>query len=105
MSFIGSVAWWRLLLVGHGAITFDMSDDEGDPGEYAVGQPSGETLFWWRKNGVAGRHDNAFGTEGKGARGSSGAADWAYPHSEGGTLNRLGSMMESWRESAASSGS
>ena len=34
-----------------GAITFGEGEDVGGPGKYAVGEPSGGTLFWWRRTG------------------------------------------------------
>ena len=77
-----------------GAITFGEGEDVGGPGEFAVGEPSGGTLFWWRRAGwldgtiIYGR--------GSGARkvrvlriGSVGMRR--------ATLHRLGSMMESWK--------
>ena len=34
-----------------GEITFGEGEDVGGPGEFAVGEPSGGTLFWWRRTG------------------------------------------------------
>ena len=49
-----------------GAITFGEGEDVGGPGKYAVGEPSGGTLFWWRR---AGWLDGTFVFgRGKGAR-------------------------------------
>ena len=81
-----------------GAITFDKGEEEGeegDPGEYAVGQPSEETLFWWRRtkwlDGTI-----AFG-EGNGARGVR-VLRVGSTRTRKATLHHLGSMMESWRK-------
>ena len=73
-----------------GAITFGEGEDVGGPGEFAVGSPSGGTLFWWRR---AGWLDGTFVFgQGKGARrvrvlriGSVGVRR--------AILHRLGSMM------------
>ena len=82
-----------------GAITFDEGEEEGeeegDSGEYAVGQPSEETLFWWRRtewlDGTI-----AFG-EGNGARGVR-VLRVGSTRTRKATLHHLGSMMESWRK-------
>ena len=80
-----------------GAITFDEEEgeEEGDSGEYAVGQPSEETLFWWRRtewlDGTI-----AFG-EGNGARGVR-VLRVGSTRTRKATLHHLGSMMESWRK-------
>ena len=34
-----------------GAISFGKGEAEGGPGEFAVGEPSEGTLFWWRRTG------------------------------------------------------
>ena len=75
----------------HGAITFD--EDDGGSGD--GGQPSGETLFWWRKTGWL---DGTimFGT-GEGARGIR-VLRTGPSRVRRAVLSRLGSMMESWRE-------
>ena len=78
-----------------GAITFDEGEEEGDPGEYAVGQPSEETLFWCRRtewlDGTI-----VFG-EGKGAR-EVRVLRIGPTRTRRATLHHLGSMMESWRK-------
>ena len=75
----------------NGAITFD--EDDGGSGD--GGQPSGETLFWWRKTGWL---DGTimFGT-GEGARGIR-VLRTGPSRVRRAVLNRLGSMMESWSE-------
>ena len=81
-----------------GAITFDEGEEEGeegDPGEYAVGQPSEETLFW------CGRTEWLDGTivfgEGQGAR-EVRVLRIGPTRTRRATLHHLGSMMESWRK-------
>ena len=77
-----------------GAIRFGKGEEEGGPGDFAVGLPSWGTLFWWRRSGWL---DGTimFGA-GKGARGM-------RVHRIGPTRIRrtilywLGSMMESWK--------
>ena len=77
-----------------GAITFGEGEDVGGPGEFAVGEPSEGTLFWWRRTGWM---DGTFiYGRGRGARkvrvlriGSVGVRR--------ATLHRLGSMVRSWK--------
>ena len=73
-----------------GEISFGKGEDVGGPGEFAVGEPSGGTLFWWRRTGWL-DGTVVFG-QGKGARrvrvlriGSVGVRR--------AILHRLGSMM------------
>ena len=75
-------------------ITFGKGEEVGGPGEFAVGEPSEGTLFWWRRTGWM-DGSVVFG-RGRGARkvrvlriGSVGVRR--------ATLYRLGSMMESWK--------
>ena len=86
---------WVAVVRRAGAITFDEGEEEGDSGEYAVGQPSEETLFWWRRtewlDGTI-----AFG-EGNGARGVR-VLRVGSTRTRKATLHHLGSMMESWRK-------
>ena len=66
-----------------GAITFGEGEDVGGPGEFAVGSPSGGTLFWWRR---AGWLDGTFVFgRGKGARRVRVLRTGSYPGSEGDT--------------------
>ena len=77
-----------------GAITFGEGEDVGGPGDYAVGVPSDGTLFWWRR---AGWLDGTivFG-QGKGAR-SVRVLRTGPTRVRRAILNRLGSMMESYK--------
>ena len=66
-----------------GAITFGEGEDVDGPGDFAVGSPSGGTLFWWRR---AGWLDGTFVFRpGEGRAEGSRASDGAYPGSEGDT--------------------
>ena len=78
-----------------GAIAFDEAEEEDDRRDYAVGQPSEETTFLWRRTGWL---DGTimFGA-GKGARGIR-VMRIGPTRTRRATLHWLGSMMESWRK-------
>ena len=77
-----------------GGIAFGEGEDEGGPGEFAVGEPSEGTLFWWRRTGwmdgtvVYGR--------GMGARRVRVLRVGAVGVRKA-ILHRLGSMVQAWR--------
>ena len=77
-----------------GAIAFGEGEDEGGPGEFAVGEPSEGTLFWWRRTGWL--HGTIVFGSGKGARRVRVLRIGATAVRKA-ILYRLGSMVESWK--------
>ena len=78
-----------------GAISFGKGEAEGGPGEFAVGEPSGGTLFWWRRRGWM-DGTVVFG-QGKGARRVR-VLRIGSVRVRRAILHRLGSMMRAYRE-------